>query len=352
MTKLHFSGFILHCLLMIFVTQGFPDSWQLKNRVQIGCELDDNIYETPENHQREPSLRLLFQTRWERRERNSRVNFYGIVGYQGYSTEAREDKITDEWQLGIERRLSRRLIVGIDGWARFKHFLYDSIDYHLMTTSGFVRINLPRSWNVALSVQPQWQDYWASRNYDYWGGTFSFSLVKRFSRRLSTEATLAHTQLKFYRDAYWQPTPTDSLVLRGFNQRDRINKAGFQVRFYRGILLSFGYFYEHYRSNNYGFSYNRHRWLCAFSKKISRHLLLRLYGMLQKKSYREPLEPLIPLQPDPEKDESNFLIFDLSHSLTSKTALFLRLAWYNNESLFRTQYYRKQRFILGIESRF
>ena len=356
MTKFHFSGFkptlLLFSLILLFPVHGFSAKWQSKNRIQIGCELDNNIYEARENLAREPSLRLLFQSHWKRRTPDFYLNFCGAVGYQNYSADAREDKITDEWKLRLERRLARRFTVGIDGWARLKHFLYDSIDYHLAAANCYLRTSLPRNWAVVVAVQPQVQDYWASTNHDYQGLEINFSLLKIFSRQFTAELTATRTNLSFNRDAYWQSAVADSLVLRGTNQADRIGRVALNIRYYRKFLISGGYFYESYLSNNYGLSYNSHRWICSVSKKLNRRLLLRIYSMVQKKNYQESLEPVTQLQLDPEKNESNFFIADISHSITPATSLFLRLTWYNNESLFRTQYYKKQTVLIGFEHRF
>jgi hypothetical protein len=356
MKKFHFSGFggtlLVFSLFLLPTPYEVSAQWQSKNRVQIGCELDNNIYETHENSARKPSLRLLFQSQWERRTAAAYLNFCGVIGYQGYATEAREDKITDEWQLRFEQRLGRRFTAGLDGWARLKHFLFESIDYHSAAATGFLRANLPRNWAVVLSLQPQMQDYWASTGFDQHGLEMNFALNKSFSRQLTAEVTATRTQLNFTRQAYWQPTPSDSLVLRGTRQTDRMGRLALNVRYYRGFLVSGSYFYESYLSNNFGLSYASHRWLGSFSKKISPRLLLRLYAMLQKKNYHESLAPLTPLQLDPERNESNFLILDISRSLAPETSLFLRLAWYNNESLFRSQYYQKRTCIVGLEGRF
>lgn len=351
MRQIHLTGKKLTLLMILFLLHIAHESaaqWQSKNRIQIGCELDNNIYETQTNRESEPSLRLLLQSQWERRARYANLTFSGVIGYQGYATAAREDKITDEWQLRIERRLGRRFVAGIDGWARLKHFLYDSIDYHSAAAIFFTRISLPRYWMLALSLQPQVLDYWNSSNYDQRGLELTLAVHKSFSRRLNLEISASHAQQNFDRPAFI----ADSLISRGQSQSDQIQRLALNVRYLRGFFVSGGYFLENCQSNNYGLSYASQRWLASFSKKISPNLLLRLSTMFQKKRYRESLAVLAPLQPDSERNESNFFIADLSYSVASETALFFRLGWHRNESLFRSRYYQKQTFMAGLESRF
>jgi len=355
MKRIHLAGkkrTLLIILFLLHIAHASAAQWQSKNRIQIGCELDNNIYETETNRESEPALRLLFQSHWERRSRLANLTFSGVIGYQGYATEAREDKITDEWQVRVERRLGRRLSAGIDGWARLKHFLYDSIDYHSAAATFFTRLTLPRSWTMALSIQPQIQNYWNSSIYDQHGLELSGVVNKSFSRQFNLEISVTHAQLDFNRPAFWQPTLLDSLISRGRSQTDQMQRLAVNFRYLRGFFISGGYFLENCRSNNYGLSYTSQRWLASFSKKIQPHLLLRLYTMLQKKHYRESLAVLAPLQPDSERNESNFFIADLSYFVAPETALFFRLAWHRNESLFRSRYYQKQTFIAGLESRF
>ena len=92
--------------------------------------------------------------------------------------------------------------------------------------------------------------------------------------------------------------------------------------------------------------------MISFSKKISASLLIRFYAMLQQKSYIEPFYTNVPLELDTEKIDSNFLIVDLSRTLIGDSAVFIRYAWYKNESLYRSIYYQKNLLTSGLEYRF
>ncbi len=329
----------------------FLASWQVKNRFQVGAELDDNIYESRFEPQSEPSLRLLFQSNGKRQWSNLIANFRVTGGYQAYKTETREDKFTNECQLSSEMRFYKAVYFGFNFQWRSKIFIFEPIDYAFLSSNFYTRVELPLQVSLFLFYQPQSLNYRASMFYDFHGAEIGVALSKNFSRHLLLEANLSRNQLNYKREIYKLTAPNQLFYLNE-KQRDELLVFSLQASYLSFFLAKFGYFYEDNASNNFGFSYQKHNWVLNFSKKFFSHYLVQFYLTFQNKKYNDLFGPFFQMQLDTEKEDNNFFIFDISRSLTAKSSVFLRLGYYNNESPFRSEYYQKRLITSGIEIRF
>ena len=80
--------------------------------------------------------------------------------------------------------------------------------------------------------------------------------------------------------------------------------------------------------------------------------LLRAAFMLQHKRYLLPSSPISLPELDPEREQSNYAVLDLTRNLSSQASWLLRLAYHNNETPVRGLFYQKLLLYSGLELRF
>jgi hypothetical protein len=83
----------------------------------------------------------------------------------------------------------------------------------------------------------------------------------------------------------------------------------------------------------------------------ARRWMLRTAVMLQHKRYRKELPPIYLIDLDTEREQSNFVVVDLSRDLTAVISLVARAAFYDNESTVRSLFYQKTLYFAGFELR-
>jgi len=350
-SEFYFSFMVISILLGTDLSAQ-SSSWDIKNRLQCGMEYDSNIRESRTASQAEPSLRMLFQTRGERKSAQFHIGFDYSAGYQAYAPQAKEDKLINEGNLRLERKIAKRLIIGVDSWGRLKLFLYNAIDYFMITSRLYSRIDLPHDAEFHFYIRPQLLDYRRSSYFDFNGYEYGLTVNKNLSRQFSVEFGLVFNKLTFDRQAIDRPLAENFILVLEENQLDKIQRYFIKLQYVRRIYASIGYFAEQDVSNSYGFSFQNQWIMLSLSKKLSPEILLRLYAMMQKKKYRETYGSFIPLELDSEREDSNFIICDLSRTLLENLSMFLRLALFHNESPYRSQYYQKHVVTLGLDYRF
>jgi hypothetical protein len=342
---------ILVCLTETVVSGNKLTGWHIKNRFQAGAEIDDNIYESRYELVSEPSLRFLLQSCGNKQFSRLNFNFRITGGYQGYEKQAREDKFTGESQFSSELRLNKTFFCGINFQWRTKFFIYEPIDYSLLTSNFYTRFALPFQTSLFIFYRPHSLNYRASTFYDFQGTELGLVLSKNISRHLALEANFSQNQLKYQRNIYKISLP-NQLIYQDEKQLDNLSLFSFQASYLSFLLVKLGYFYEVNKSNNFGFSYQKQYWVFNFSKKFFSDYLIQFYLTFQNKNYNDQFGPFFQMQLDTEQEENNFFIVDISRTFTSNTSIFLRYGYYKNESPFRSEYYQKQLITTGLEIRF
>ena len=327
-------------------------AWRFANRLQLGWENDDNVEESLHHPNEARSLRFIFDSRGHRYGKLSSLNFSYHSGLQLYWQYARENKLVNEASSKATFKLFRGTEIGLHAGGRLKIFLGRETDYAWGYLSPLVQISLPRN----LTLQTGWRleslDYAQSDYYDYSGPLYYAQISFPIVRGLSLSPQVSFGRLYMDRLAYRTTADRKSWLPTQEKQDDRLRiyslRADWMVK---GILLNLSYNFETYRSNSYGFNFDRHQFTFMFAKQVV-GILLRGYGTIQKKSYLDDLLPFWLLELDTEKEESNFAVLDLSHDLTSFLTLMLRTAWYKNESPWASLYYQKRLINIGMEMRF
>jgi hypothetical protein len=105
------------------------------------------------------------------------------------------------------------------------------------------------------------------------------------------------------------------------------------------------------RSNSFGYDYTRFRASGLLGFRPAKNWLLRAAGTLQRKRYRDDLARLNIRDLDTEREQSNFLVFDISRDFSAEISLLARAAIYNNESTVPGVFYRKMLYFTGLEVR-
>jgi len=230
-------------------------------------------------------------------------------------------------------------------------FLNRDPRYAIGDMGTFVNLRLPAELTLQISHKSEALDYAASDYFDYAGQSVGIRLGKRLAKGFNISPKWEWRRFRFDRPAFkvsewgnWLPSPAQ--------QQDHLLRYGCQADWmWQGLLLNVTYSYDVYNSNSYGFNFRRHR-LSAVAAKQWLGVLLRFYATLQRKSYSDDLLPFWPLELDTEREESNFLIVDVSRELVPKVILLFRAACYENESPWPNLYYSKRLANIGIEFRF
>lgn len=327
-------------------------SWRFKNRLQLGTEWDDNIRESRYNAIGSHSFKAMFHTKGSRKTNNWQMMFHFMGGYQAYPKYAEENKLLNEVEGNLGYRFSESISMGANGYAKLKFYVNKPWDYAIGTGQLWLMIHFPYGISTRLFLGIHGLDYASYNFYDFEGLESRVELTKNFTRSLSMRIQFCFDKVQFERDAFdFQLEPFQPVLLEK-RQTDRLTTASGGLQYCRSFLLTMSYSFQKNLSNSYGFSYQRHRVQFLYSQTLFWSILLRCSGTYQKKDYRDPLSPFIAIELDTEREESSFLVFDLSKNISSNSALILRFATYRNESPLRAFYYQKKLAMLGFEYRF
>jgi hypothetical protein len=168
------------------------------------------------------------------------------------------------------------------------------------------------------------------------------------SSRFSSTFEIAFRRIHYQRTLFFNPEEPNF----GLRQRDDNYKVFFQLNYTKRFLVNLSYTFQHNNSNTDVYSYDRHQIILVFGTPLVSGIWLRGYGAYQNKRYTEASIPMFPSELDPERDESNFFILDLSKDVNPGLTALLRMAFYNNESIIRSRFYRKLLLTAGFDFRF
>lgn len=333
-------------------SQSTPPMWNINNRLQIAYEYDDNVFESLKRPKDDKSLRVMYDARG--RVKLDRVSIQ--MGYQGgcqvYQQVETENKLVNDLNATITVRMSNWLQLSAQGSARLKVFLDRDNDYYYGRWQVYFQTHLPWDLTVKSGYSEEALDYQRTNFYSYYSPGFFLQTLKKLGSNVTLLPQFSWSATRFQRTAFSQNSINYSFWPESYRQRDEIITLSVGLEWlWSSLLVNVFYLYEIDDSNSYGYSYNRHIVSLSFVKNIH-GFYLRGYGTIQKKKYQDDLLPFYPLQLDTEKEESNFIVLDISRDLYSFMALVLRAAWYKNESPWASLYYQKRLLSLGAEFRF
>jgi len=223
-------------------------------------------------------------------------------------------------------------------------------DYATTSGNAVARVNLPFRTSVDLGGETGQLDYAATDRFDF---TFR-GVESSFRRQLGAsgvlEATINRRTLRYEREA-WAYRENQTLAPTGAAQRDVLTTARASITRGRKVVLQLAVEAQSNRSNSFGYDFKRARASGLLGFRPSRGWMLRAAAVWQKKRYRDDLSRFNLRDLDTEREQSNFVVLDLSRDLLREISLVARLAFYDNESTVPGVFYRKRLYFTGLEVR-
>lgn len=324
--------------------------WRIKNRLQTTYEFDNNIREFSADTLDkigDSSFKFIFHSKAARLGKKSRLLFSYQGGLQTYFQNPIENKLINEFN-GVWSYAIHSFMLGFQGEGRLKIYLNDIFDY--ATGAGEVFIQLPPVFKFRnqFAFQVSGLNYQNFTIFDYAENQFAWSLSRQLASRLSGQLTLSTARIHYDR-LLLRFAPPDTLT---FRQNDQFYQAQVQLNYSESFLINFNYKFQYNNSNNPEFDYYNHQLILIFGFPLPRNFWLRSYGALQFKHYKQTIPREIPRDIDPEREESSFFIMDLSKDLNQNLTALIRFAYYDNESVIRSRFYRKALLSVGADYRF
>ncbi len=346
------------CLFVLFglsgLEQGFAQQspqWRLKNRLQVSYEFDDNIRENPASDSldriQDSSLRFLFDSQASRTTSKTRLAFTFRGGLQTYFKNSIENKLINEFDFSGALRIYT-FALGVRSSGRMKLYLNDILDYVTGAAELYVQVPLIANVKTEIGVQAAGLNYQNFSIFDYSESQIKWNLSRKLAERLAGLLEFSFRHTRYDRVANFSPgTPNF-----GLEQQDDHYKVLWQLNYTRQVLINFSYTYQRNNSNTFGYSYSKHQLTLTFGAPLTAGIWLRGYGAYQNKRYREQAIQIFPTDLDTEREESNFFVLDLSKDVNTHFTTLIRLAYYNNESVIRSRFYRKVLLSAGFDFRF
>lgn len=324
--------------------------WKLSHRFQGGWEYDSNIFESSARRTASGSARFLLNTRGDRQASRWQAHYNYSAALQTYPSFGDENKLSHELAGGMGARVQSWLHVAAEANGALKLYLENAADYG--TTSGNLTASflLPANWVAAASGETGQLDYAATDLFDFTFNGAALSL--RRPLRVHGAVTIAVNQrvLRYQREAFVYRGGR-GLLPRGEVQRDALTTAHVAFAWGRKTVVQLALEAQANRSNSFGYDFTRWRASGLLGWRPAPRWMLRAAGLVQKKKYRDDLSRFNLRDLDTEREQSNFLLLDLSRDLSPEISLVARAAIYDNESTVPGVFYRKTLYFAGLEVR-
>jgi len=328
--------------------------WRIKNRLQTSYEFDDNIRENTADSlkKKDSSLRFLFHSRASRSNSNTRLAFSYQGGLQSYFRHSIENKLINEVQFSGQYRLSK-LVAGVRGNGRLKIYLNHTPDYSTGSFEVFFRLPPISKFFNEFAINTSGLEYQNFPGFNYSEKQLKWTISRKFFSGMTGVLELSGKSIDYDRDAVVATEDSiNSIKVLDIRQKDDNFKVQFKLNYTKSFLLNFSYSLQYNDSNSPGYNYTRHQFVLIIGVPLSSKTWLRGYIAAQIKIYPEEVLPIFPIDVDTEREESNFFVLDISKDLNPSISALLRFAYYNNESIIRSRFYRKAILTAGFDFRF
>jgi hypothetical protein len=324
--------------------------WNLLHRFQGGWEYDSNIYESG-SQQASGSARFLLNTAGDYRSMRLQMHYNYAAALQTYPGFGDENKLSHDLSGQIGVRIKPWLHISSKANAALKFYLEENLANY-GATSGHLTASffLPHSFAVDLSGETGQLDYALTDAYDFTFNGVELALRRRLSASSAIELTCNRRELRYQRRAF-EYSSVEGLFPKTIAQRDALTTGRAAMTYGRKIVAQIALEAQSNRSNSFGYDYNRFRVSALLGFRPAPRWMLRAAGLLQNKRYRDDLLRLNLRDLDTEREQSNFLVVDLSRDFSAAVSLVTRAAFYDNESTVPGVFYRKTLFFAGVEIR-
>jgi hypothetical protein len=331
------------------ITRGQAEKtkWRLAHRLQGGWEYDSNIYETSAPRTMSGSARFLLSTRGNRRNERWQIHYDYAAVLQNYPRYGNENKLSHDLGAQAGVRLWPWLQLSSKANGTLKLYLEDVVDYaNYGTSSGSLAAGLvlPHKLRADLSAETGQLDYVKTDFYD-----FTFRGAELVLRRPLTPSSTIEAMLNRQVVRYERYAQNQQLENKAELQRDVLTTFRTAMTYGRKLVTQIALEAQINRSNSFGYDFTRFRASGLLGFRPARNWLLRAAGTLQRKRYREDPARLNDL--DTEREQSNFLVVDISRDFSAALSLLARAAVYDNESTVPGVFYRKVLYFTGLEIR-
>ncbi|MGH7450112.1 MAG: hypothetical protein ACRENG_02070 [bacterium] len=336
------------------ITRGQTEGtkWRLAHRLQGGWEYDSNIYETSAQRTVSGSARFLLSTRGDRRNERWQVNYAYAAALQNYPRYGDENKLSHDLGGQVAVRLWRWLQLSSKVNATLKLYLENTADYATTLGNLMASINLPHKILADLSLETGQLDYAKTGIYNF---DFTFRGAELTLRRTlttnSTLETMLNRRVVRYERQARAYGPNQQLEDKAELQRDVLTTFRTAMTYGRKLVTQVAVEAQINRSNSFGYDFTRFRASGLLGFRPAKNWLLRAAGTLQHKRYRDDLARLNIRDLDTEREQSNFLVVDISRDFSVEISLIARATVYNNESTVPGVFYRKMLYFTGLEIR-
>jgi len=319
--------------------------------LQTSYEFDDNIRENTADSLKksDSSLRFIFHSRASRSDANTRLAFSYQGGLQSYFRHSIENKLINEVQFSGQYRLNK-LVAGVRGNGRLKIYLNHTFDYSTGSVELFFRLPPISNFFNEFAINTAGLEYQNFPGFNYSEKQLKWTISKKLSSGLTGVLELSGKSIDYHRNIII--TIEDSTDFPDIQQKDDNYKFQFKLNYTKLFLVNFNYSFQHNDSNSPGYNYTRHQFVLIVGVPLSSKTWLRGYAAAQIKIYPEEVLPIFPTDVDTEREESNFFVLDISRDLSPSLSALLRFAYYNNESVIRSRFYRKAILTAGFDFRF
>lgn len=328
--------------------------WRLQNRLQATYEFDNNIREAPQqllDPLQDSSFRLQFHARAVRTDQRSRLDFAYRGGLQTYFRYSFENKLINELRGSVLLRLGT-WAVGARTSGRLKLYLNDELDYATGVAEAYVLFPPRQPLRLEVAAVTSGVNYRHFSAFDYRQEHLRLRLSRTWSKHVNTSLALTVGRMLYTR-VVTEAGPEDPLAsFTELDLRDRNYRVHLQLNYSHRWLINLSYLFEYNDSQAPVFDYSRHQVIVLLGMPLRRGLWLRGYAGLQFKHYPAPSLGVFPIELDPERNESSYVVADLSKDLSAHVTALLRVAYHNNESNVRGLFYRKTLVTLGFDFRF
>jgi hypothetical protein len=339
---------LIICLGFMASVASAQNGWRTHHRLQVGYEHDSNVLEAISHEKGADNLRLLLDLKAQRRGLS--LAYQG--GYQLYPGYAAENKLANEFSVGVQHRIATNVDIGVQVWARLKIFLSGDQDLARGYWQPYIQWTLNDHSSLRTGFRQDGLDYARSDYFDYDSPGFFLQWRQRLATHWTVVPTISFNQNRFQRTAQQLLGSSAGLVMEAVRQEDDVTTAAlYNEWLWRSLLLSVNYTWQQNRSNSYGYNYDRHGVTLMFTEQMGT-FFLRGYMTWQKKNYRDALLPFLPIELDTEQEENNFYVLDVSRDLWPDITAVVRWAWYKNESPWANLYYKKTLVQTFLEWRF
>lgn len=328
--------------------------WDLKARFSAGSGFSNNVFESLSNPVADVNARLglRVEVKSPRSSGLGSLRFGSNTGLDSYAQYAEENRILQQTTFRFSGPGLGRLLPGLMLKHRYQRFFTIERGYGMLLFQP----------NLAFRVMPRLKlhgyyvlnrfDWILGSDYDSESDGYGFFLSWLPFSGLSVDVQWSRLITHFDRFAYTRQTAPTFWQALDVSQKDRSTQISCWIEFYHEALFRIGYSQKTNRSNSYGYAYHCPKLTFLISRQLTPKWTFTIYFNMQQKQYSDDLSPVFLIHPDTEREDNNYLMVTIDRDLSAKTSLQFKGGSTRNESPFRSRYYNKTFFHVGIITRF